>query len=180
MKDTILLALKDEEDIRALTEHLGSSTFELPVARDGASAIEAAVNDPPSLIVADIELPVVDGVRVFNILRRSRHTSKVPFLFISDTAADLKGFRAETDTFLTRPFNPEEASGRIRQVLLHNPGGPKGVIDMRATLDQIGSGAQIDATLELRPVELSVLAGLLPRVQRAPSSRPPVHRLFRF
>lgn len=137
MKDYILLALKDEEDIRVLTEHLGSSQFELRVARDGASAIEAAVNDPPSLIVADIELPVVDGSKVFKILRHSRHTSTVPFLFISDAAADLEGFQAETDTFLRRPFNPEEASGRIRQLLAQKPGGPKGV-ELVGKLSQMG------------------------------------------
>jgi CheY-like chemotaxis protein len=135
MKDTILLALKDEEDIRVLTEHLVA--FELRVAMDGASAIEAAVNDPPSLIVADIDLPVVDGGRVFKILRRSRHTSTVPFLFVSDTAADLKGFRVETDTFLRRPFNPEEASGRIRQVLLLKSSGPKEV-ELVGKLSQMG------------------------------------------
>jgi CheY-like chemotaxis protein len=133
----ILLALKREDDIKAFTDNLGSTDFELIVARNGASAVEAAVNNPPSLIVADIDLPVVNGEKLFKIFRSSRFTSKVPFLFISDNPIELKGFREETDTVLTRPFNPEEASGRIRQVLLLSSGASGGEGELVGKLSQM-------------------------------------------
>jgi DNA-binding response OmpR family regulator len=136
--DKILLALKAEEDVKVFTENLGSSDFEFIVATNGASAVEAAVNDPPALIVADIDLPVVSGEKLFKIFRSSSFTSKVPFLLISDTPMELKGLRAETDTILTRPFNPEEASGRIRQVLLLSSGRWGGEGELAGKLSQMG------------------------------------------
>ena len=136
--DKILLALKAKEDVKVLTDNLGSTDFEFIVAANGASAVEAAVNDPPALIVADIDLPVVSGEKLFKIFRSSRFTSHVPFLFISDTAMELKGFQAKTDTLLTRPFNAEEASGRIRQVLLLSSGASGSEGELTGKLHQMG------------------------------------------
>ncbi len=45
--------------------------------------------------------------------------------------------------------------------------GPEGVVDAQATVTRLGQGAELDGSLRLRPVDLSALAGLIPRVQRA-------------
>ena len=112
-----LIALNDEEEATAFTGYLTGMGFECLRASDGAGALELAIQELPAVILADISLPVIGGEKLFRILRNNPHTSRVPFLFISDHVADIKGFRAGVDIFLTRPLNLEETYARLRHTL---------------------------------------------------------------
>ena len=112
-----LIALNDEEEAAAFTEYLTGMGFEALRASDGAQALELSIQEVPAIIVVDTNLPVIGGQKLFQILRNNPHTSRVPFLFISDSVADIKGFRAGVDIFLARPLNLEETYARIRQTL---------------------------------------------------------------
>ncbi|MBI5885551.1 MAG: DUF4388 domain-containing protein [Deltaproteobacteria bacterium] len=116
-KDKILLALKNDEEIKSFATYLYSLGYETATAKDGGRALEAAIAESPAIIVADTDLPVINGDRLFQILRNNPHTSKIPFLFISDAIVDIKGFRSGIDVFLVRPLNMEELHGRIKHTL---------------------------------------------------------------
>jgi len=116
-KNKILLAFKDDEETRKSAGYLSNAGFEVSAVRDGARAIELVIEEPPSIVVTDLDLPVINGERIFHILRNNPHTSKIPFLFVSDVMADIKGFRPEVDLLLLRPLNMEELYARIRQTL---------------------------------------------------------------
>lgn len=116
----ILLAFKDAQETKAFSGYLSSMGFELLTAADGARTLEIALQETPSLIITEPELPVIGGERVFQILRHNPHTSSIPFLFISKAIADIKGFKAGRDIFLLRPVNQEEFYARIRQTLSAN------------------------------------------------------------
>src|SRR3990172_10915893 len=107
-KNTILLALSDMEEAAGFKERLIEKGLDVVTAADGGEAVEAALKHHPALVITDLDLPVMDGSRVFSILRNNQQTSSTPFIFISDLVADLLGFNAGKDTFLLRPFNPEE------------------------------------------------------------------------
>ncbi|MBI5453886.1 MAG: DUF4388 domain-containing protein [Deltaproteobacteria bacterium] len=117
----ILLAFRDEVEMKEFSAHLSGLGFEVASACDGARALELSIQDPPAMIVADFDLPVIGGERLFQILRNNPHTAKVPFLFISDGVADIKGFRTGVDIFLVKPVNLEEVSIRVRQSLSAAP-----------------------------------------------------------
>ncbi|MBI5561506.1 MAG: response regulator [Deltaproteobacteria bacterium] len=116
-KDKILLALRNDEEIKSFTTYLYSLGYETVAVKDGARALEAAIAESPAILIADTDLPVINGDRLFQILRNNPHTSKIPFLFISDVIVDIKGFRSGVDIFLIRPLNMEELHGRIRHTL---------------------------------------------------------------
>lgn len=116
-KNRILLALKDKEDIRILSGYLSGVGFDCTVMNDGAEAVEHALHEVPTVIICDIDLPVMDGQRVFKLVRSNPHTSKIPFFIISDSIIDLKGFKAGVDTFITRPLNLELIDTRVRQAM---------------------------------------------------------------
>ncbi|MFQ5735448.1 MAG: DUF4388 domain-containing protein [Thermodesulfobacteriota bacterium] len=116
-RNRLILALKDEEDLKTFSDYLIETGFDITAVSDGASVLEHAMDRLPSIIISDLDLPVVGGERVFKILRNNPHTSAIPFLFVSDAVADIKGFRAGRDIFLARPINLEELYGRIRQTL---------------------------------------------------------------
>jgi DNA-binding response OmpR family regulator len=112
-----LIALNDEEEAKSFTEYLTGMGFECLRVADGAQALELALQEVPAIMVVDTDLPVIGGQKLFQILRNNPHTSRVPFMFISDSVANIKGFRAGEDIFLARPLNMEETYARLRQTL---------------------------------------------------------------
>lgn len=133
-KNKILLAFKDDEETRKSIGYLSNAGFEVSTVKDGARAIELAIGEVPSIIVTDLDLPVINGERIFHILRNNPHTSKIPFLFVSDGIADIKGFRAGVDIFLLRPLNMEELYGRIRQTLSFKNGSQATAKELEGSL----------------------------------------------
>ncbi len=116
-KNNVLLAFKDDDEISKATGYLARAGFEVRTVKDGARALELAIGEVPAIIIVDLDLPIISGERIFHILRNNPHTSNVPFLFVSDRVADIKGFRSGVDIFLRRPLNMEEVNGRIRHTL---------------------------------------------------------------
>lgn len=133
-KNRILIAFKDDEETTVFSGYLSGLGFEFTSVKDGARALEIAIHEVPSLIITDLDLPVINGQRIFQILRHNPHTSKIPFLFISSHMADIKGFRAGVDIFLLRPLNLEEMHGRIRQTLSLKSGANIGSKDIEGKL----------------------------------------------
>lgn len=117
-KKTILIALKDDAETGTFTTSLSGLNHDLLPVKDGGRALELALVNLPSLFIADIDLPVINGERLFQILRSNPQTSRIPFLFISNSVKEIKGFRTGIDIFLMRPINQEELVARVRHTLL--------------------------------------------------------------
>jgi len=113
----ILLALRDGEELGIFTGFLAEQGFEVAVATDGATALELAIGTHPALVITDPELPVISGERIFQIIRHNPNTSRIPFLFISDSVSDIKGFHTGVDVFLLRPLNLDEVRARVARTL---------------------------------------------------------------
>lgn len=159
-KDRILIALKDEGDVKVFKKHMSDFGLEVNVAKDGAMALELAIETVPALVVAEPELPVIGGEKVFQILRNNPHTSKIPFLFISDNVTDIKNFRTGLDVFLLKPFNMDEVKGRIAQTLSRKEGLSPDSRDIEGKLSHM-SVADILQFLQLnnKEGELRVVSG---------------------
>ena len=99
------LALR--ENIAALLESHGHRA---DFAADGRTGLQLALDHPPDVVVLDLSLPGLDGLRVCEALR-ARADRHVPVLML--TARDglddkLRGFEAGADDYLTKPFAAEE------------------------------------------------------------------------
>jgi two-component system cell cycle response regulator DivK len=89
---------------QALTEH-GASIAE---AADGREALVHALARVPTLIVAELSLPFIDGVELCEILRRDRHTAHVPFVAVTAEARLEHAERAKkagADAVLIKPVS---------------------------------------------------------------------------
>lgn len=98
-------------------EHLG---YRALVAYDGARALELALREPPSVIVADLQLPGMDGWELARALRADRRTAAIPLICLTGhSAADLarQATEAGYDCLFEKPCSPErlaEAVGALR------------------------------------------------------------------
>jgi len=115
--ETTLLALKSAPEAVEFAEFLGNAGIETFAAKDGAEALEAVMEKTPALVIVDLDLPVINAERLFHILMNNAHTAGIPFLFLSESMAEIKGFRAGHDMFLLRPLNMGDLHARVRQSL---------------------------------------------------------------
>lgn len=87
-------------------------------AEDGMSAIRAARELRPDVVVLDIMLPDIDGLEVLRRLRAAQPLVPVLFLTAKDAVEDrIAGLTAGGDDYVTKPFSLEEVVLRLRGLL---------------------------------------------------------------
>ena len=112
---THILIVEDESEIAGyLRRGLAFEGYSAEIAVNGLSALAAARERPPDLVVLDLMLPGVDGLEV---ARRLRAASDVPIIMLTarDAVPDrVAGLEAGADDYLVKPFAFEELLARIR------------------------------------------------------------------
>jgi DNA-binding response OmpR family regulator len=127
---TRVLVVEDEHDIAGLIRHTleRGGEMEVEVAASGDAALKAAADQPPDLIVLDLNLPVLNGLEVCRLLRQRPATARVPIIMLTarTTESDrVIGLDAGADDYVTKPFSLRELAARVRAVLRRGkPEGP--------------------------------------------------------
>jgi diguanylate cyclase (GGDEF)-like protein len=118
--DVVLVVEDDRFLSRLLEVELGSAGFVVRTARDGREALDAALADPPDLILADVMMPRMDGFELTRQLRADPRTEDVNIIMVTArglSADKLTGLTAGADDYIVKPFDNEELLARIRGVL---------------------------------------------------------------
>lgn len=110
----ILIADDDPQFLRALRITLRARGYEVLLARDGQHALEMAIDHKPDIILLDLGMPRLDGVKVIEAVRG---WSSAPILVISGrsgSAEKVEALDAGADDYVTKPFSMDELLARIR------------------------------------------------------------------
>lgn len=160
-----LLVVEDYEPLReALVRGLSRLGLAVRECGDGATALDAALSDPPRLVVLDLMLPGLDG---FEFLRRLRHAgsrAKVLILTARDALEDrVQGLDLGGDDYLVKPFAFEELTARVR-ALLRRDAAPETLVveDLEVRLSE-RRALRNRRELDLTAREFSLLACLARR-----------------
>lgn len=106
--------------------------WKIATASDGASAIAAARNQRPDVVVLDVMLPDMSGLDVLHKLREENPQLPVLLLTAKDAVEDrIAGLTAGGDDYVTKPFSIEEVVLRLRALL------------RRTGVTTVDSGAQL-------------------------------------
>jgi two-component system phosphate regulon response regulator PhoB len=87
---------------------------------DGASGLEQAKKERPSLIILDLMLPEMDGKDVCRTLKSNVLTQSIPILMLTAKAEEVDrviGFELGADDYVTKPFSPRELILRVKAIL---------------------------------------------------------------
>ena len=126
-KATQILVVDDEQDILELIRHtLNKEGYDVHVAANGQQAVEKAKKIKPSLILMDVMMPVMDGMEACRQLKEDPETSGLPIIFLtarSEEFAELAGFEAGADDYISKPIRSRVLLSRIRAILRRNMGG---------------------------------------------------------
>ena len=106
-----VLVVEDEPALRtALAETLVDAGFSVDTAKDGAEALFHFGVTEPDVVVADVEMPGMNGYELCRRLRASGHDA-TPFVFLSglgSTESRVEGLQAGADDFLVKPVSGQE------------------------------------------------------------------------
>jgi two-component system, OmpR family, KDP operon response regulator KdpE len=163
-KHRILVVDDDRQLLRALRINLSARGYEVMVAPDGETALNAASRQPPDLVVLDLGLPDVDGVDVVEGLRG---WSAVPVIVLSardQEQSKVRALDAGADDYVTKPFGMDELLARVRAALRRgSPVPQEPVVTTEAfTVDLAARRVTRDgANVRLTPTEWHLLEVLV-------------------
>jgi len=115
--NTILIVDDEPNNLKVLHNLLTQNDYVVRAARNGNSAIETAVLNPPDLILLDIKMPDMDGYEVCQHLKEDERTRDIPVIFISalNQVSDIvKAFELGGVDYITKPFQFEEVIARVQ------------------------------------------------------------------
>ena len=125
-----ILAIEDEPRIMSfLSRAFEAEGFEVDGADNGSDGFERAMRGPYDLVILDLVLPRLDGLRVLRELHRRR--PELPVVIVSarsDLPTKLRGFEFGANDYLTKPFAVDELLARVRAQLRRRGNGQAGVL----------------------------------------------------
>ena len=113
----ILVCDDDKEIVDAIEIYLMQEGFGIVKAYDGEEAIEQLKKNDIKLMIIDIMMPKLDGIRA---TMKIREYSSIPILFLSAKSQDtdkILGLNIGADDYITKPFNPLELIARVKSHL---------------------------------------------------------------
>ena len=114
-----ILVIEDNADLaQGIAYNLDLEGYEVRIAPDGRSGLDAALQGAPDVILLDLMLPGLDGFEVLRALRAKG--SRIPVIILSARAEEadkVRGFRLDADQYVTKPFGVMELLERVAAVL---------------------------------------------------------------
>ena len=114
-----VLVVDDSPTIRKLlVRALKDVGWQPREAKDGAEALEGIRVDPPDVVLADIEMPRLDGYGLLAALRGRPETAELPVIMLTSRSADRHRRRAlelGANGYLTKPYRPADVVSTVRR-----------------------------------------------------------------
>jgi DNA-binding response OmpR family regulator len=131
---SLVLVVEDEPAIaELLRSYLVRDGFDVQIAGDGLTGLQAVDRDRPDAVVLDVGLPGLDGTEVCRRMRAAGDWTPVLFVTARDEEVDrVLGLELGADDYVTKPFSPREVVARVKAVLRRlephlatEPAGPR-------------------------------------------------------
>ncbi|WP_420491277.1 response regulator transcription factor [Neobacillus drentensis] len=118
MKPRILVVEDEKQIAKILKIELDYEGYEVMVAYDGKSGLQAALSEKLDLILLDVMLPEINGIEVLRRIRKENNLIPVILLTARNMTIDkVAGLDQGANDYITKPFEIEELLARIRSCL---------------------------------------------------------------
>ena len=169
----ILICDDDRDIVSALDIYLTSEGYHTIAAYDGRQALKAVEENEIHLILMDVMMPNLDGIRATAKLREECNVPIILLTAKSEDADKVLGLNIGADDYVTKPFNPMEVMARVksqlrRYTLLGGKEGTAGGIgdgllkNGGIAMDDAAKTVTVDGEpASLTPIEFNILRLLL-------------------
>lgn len=163
--ETILVCDDDREIVEAIDIYLTQEGYHVLKAYDGIEALEVLKNNEVHLLVIDVMMPRLDGLRA---TLKIRQESSIPIIILSAKTEDadkILGLNVGADDYVAKPFNPLELTARVKSQLrrytkLGSKPGTAGTIFQTGGLvinDDLKEVTVDGEAVKLTPIEYNIL-----------------------
>jgi CheY-like chemotaxis protein len=113
-----ILVCDDDPSLRELVRAVLGPAYRFAEAADGIEALALARELRPDLIVLDVMLPGLSGIEVLEALRLDEELRSIPVVVITAWShAELDAQVAGADRFVSKPFDPDQLSRAVEELL---------------------------------------------------------------
>ena len=116
----LVLIVEDNNDLRQFIYETIEKNFQVIEAANGSEGYEKAVAEIPDLVISDVMMPVMDGFKMTDKLKKNEHTSHIPIILLTAKAGQqhkVEGLETGADDYLTKPFDAKELLVRIQNLI---------------------------------------------------------------
>lgn len=113
----VLIVDDTPTNISVLAQTLRQAGLAIRIANDGVGALEQIHREQPSLILLDVQMPIMDGFETCRRLKADEKTRHIPIIFmtaLSDKASRVKGLSLGAVDYIAKPFEQDEVLARVR------------------------------------------------------------------
>ena len=165
---TILICDDDRDIVSALDIYLTSEGYQTVKAYNGREALKAVEQREIHLILMDIMMPELDGIRATAKLREENNVPIILLTAKSEDTDKILGLNIGADDYITKPFNPLEVRARVKSQLRRytSLGGSEkstGLITVGpVSMDDSAKRVTVDGEpVALTPIEYNILKLLI-------------------
>ena len=165
---TILICDDDRDIVSALDIYLTSEGYQTVKAYNGREALKAVEQREIHLILMDIMMPELDGIRATAKLREENNVPIILLTAKSEDTDKILGLNIGADDYITKPFNPLEVIARVKSQLRRytSLGGSEkstGLITVGpVSMDDSAKRVTVDGEpVALTPIEYNILKLLI-------------------
>lgn len=130
-----VLIVDDNRQIADFVENELSNSYTCYTAHNGKAGLDLALKYLPDVIIADIMMPVMDGIEMTRHIRANKQTTDIPIIMLTakdDAPTEKISLGLKVNAFVAKPFDIEQLVLRIEQLL-----SSRKAIEKRAHIDTI-------------------------------------------
>ena len=116
-KLTVLVVDDDREIVESIAIFLQADGYLVRKAYNGLEALDIVMTENVHLIILDIMMPELDGIKTLLKVRESKNLPIILLSAKSEDADKILGLTAGADDYITKPFNPSELVARVKSQL---------------------------------------------------------------
>lgn len=163
-KLTVLVVDDDREIVESIAIFLQADGYLVRKAYNGLEALDIVMTENVHLIILDIMMPELDGIKTLLKVRESKNLPIILLSAKSEDADKILGLTAGADDYITKPFNPSELVARVKSQLRRYT--QLGAMQIKETqivirglvLDTESKGVTVDGeAVRLTPLEYKIL-----------------------
>ena len=115
-----LLIIEDHSDVRKYISDILRDSYKIDEAFDGEDGLRKSLEEIPDLIISDIMMPKMDGIKLCQTLKSDSRTSHIPIILLTAKATindKIEGLQTGADDYIMKPFEEAELKARINNLL---------------------------------------------------------------
>lgn len=115
----ILIIEDDPLNLKTLQQSL-TPHYQIITANDGKLGLKLAKTEKPNLIILDLMLPNIDGLKITRLLKFDTHYQHIPIIILTAKTHNkekIEGKNVGADLYITKPYNLNELLTNIKELI---------------------------------------------------------------